>query len=183
MSVKSIKLESSGKRIGLLVVALFCLAGAIFFAKWSLTSTVAAQAIYKEIAELAIDLAPDDPQTHFALAVLNERSFLIDDLPKSLAEYEKAAALSPNEFRLWLAVGRARERVGDAPGAEKALRRALELAPNYAEVQWMLGNVILREGTTAKLLARSAKPPRASRNIPLRRFRSHGKFLKATSLK
>lgn len=157
MSVKLIKLESPGKRIGLLVAVLFCLAGAFFFAKWCLTNTIAASAIYKEIAELSIDLAPDDPQTHFALAVLNEKSFSIEDLPKSLAEFEKAAVLSPNNFRLWLAVGRARERVGDAAGAEKALRRALELAPNYAEVQWMLGNLLLREDKTDEAFAEIRK--------------------------
>jgi tetratricopeptide (TPR) repeat protein len=146
MSVKTIKLETPARRIILLVVLLFCLAGTFFVAKWCIANAIASQAIYKEVAELAIDWAPDDPQTHYSLAVLNEKTFLIDDLSRSLEEYEKAAALAPNDFRLWLAVGKAREHTGDAAGAEKALRKALELAPNYAEVRWIFGNILLREG-------------------------------------
>jgi tetratricopeptide (TPR) repeat protein len=147
---KSIKLDSSAKRIILLIVLLFSLACAFFLVKWCLANAIASQAIYKEVAELAIDWAPDDPQTHFSLGVLYEKSFLIEYLPQSLEEYEKAAALAPNDFRLWLVVGKARERVGDAAGAENALRRSLELAPNYSEVQWTLGNVLLREGKSSE---------------------------------
>lgn len=143
--IKSINLETPARRALLLVAALVCLAGVYFFAKWCLGSTIATQSLYREVTEFAINLAPSDPQTHFSLAVLNEKSFVMEDLPKSLAEYEKATALSPNDFRLWLALGKSRERSGDAEGAEKALRRALELAPNYSEVQWTLGNVLLRQ--------------------------------------
>lgn len=157
MPVKSIKLESAGKRVMLLAAALFLLGGTFFFAKWCFANTFAAQAIFFEVAEIAIDLAPDDPQPHYSLAVLKEKSFSTEDLPKSLEEYEKAAALSPNEFRLWLAVGKARARVGDGDGAEKALRRALELAPNYAEVQWTLGNNLIRQGKTDEAFAEIRK--------------------------
>jgi Tfp pilus assembly protein PilF len=148
MSVKSIKLESPARRAILLAVLLLCLVCAFFFVKWCLANAIASQVIYKEVADLAIDWAPDDPQAHYSLAVLYEKSFLAEYLPQSLEEYEKAAALAPNDFRLWLAVGKARERVGDSAGAENALRRALELAPNYTEVQWTLGNVLLRGGKT-----------------------------------
>jgi tetratricopeptide (TPR) repeat protein len=146
MSLKSIKIESPARRALLLVAALISLAGVFFFAKWCFGSTLAAQSIYREVTEFAISLSPSDPQTHFSLAVLNEKSFLIEDLPRAAAEYEKATALSPYDFRLWLALGKARERSGDADGAEKALRRALELAPNNSEVQWTYGNVLLRQG-------------------------------------
>jgi len=54
-------------------------------------------------------------------------------------------------------VGKARERVGDAAGAENALRKALELAPNYSEVQWTFGNVLLREGKTNEAFAEIRK--------------------------
>ena len=95
---------------------------------------------------MSVGLAPDDPQTHFSSAVLHEKSFLPEDLEKSLAEYEKAAALSPNDYLLWLALGKSRERNGDMAGAEKALRRAVELAPNYVDTHWTLGNNLLRQG-------------------------------------
>ncbi len=153
MTVKSIKLEAPAKQIILLVVFLLFLAGTFFVVKWCLANAIVSQAINKEVAELAVDWSPDDPQTHFSLAVLNEKTFLMDDVPKSLAEYETAAALAPNDFRLWLAVGKARERAGNPAGAENALRKALELAPNYSEVRWIFGNILLREGKTDEAFA------------------------------
>jgi len=144
--IKSIKLENAFNRTVLIIAGFLCLAAIVFFAKWCFANAIAAQAPFKEVAELSIDLAPNDPQTHYALAVLNDKTFLPEDLPKSLSGFEQAVALSPNDFRLWLAYGKARERSGDGEGAELALRKALEFAPNYAQVQWTLGNVLLRRG-------------------------------------
>jgi tetratricopeptide (TPR) repeat protein len=157
MSVKSIKLKSPVHRAALIAAALVCLTGAFFFAKWCFANTLTTQSSQKELTEFAAGVAPSDPQAHYALGVLYEKSFLAEDLPKSLAEFEKAAALSPNDFRLWLALGKARERVGDASGAENALRKALELAPNYSEIQWTLGNVLLRAGKTGEAFAEIRK--------------------------
>jgi tetratricopeptide (TPR) repeat protein len=148
MSIKSIPLNSLTRHIVLPLAALFCLLLVFFALKWYLANMVSARAEQKELAELAVDLAPNDPQSFYAQAVLLEKSFLPEDLPKSLAAFEKAAALSPNDYRLWFALGRARERGGDAEGAEMAMRKALALAPHYAQVQWTLGNVLLRRGKT-----------------------------------
>jgi len=144
--IKSIKLETALSRTVLVIAGFLCLVAIFFFAKWCYANAIAAKAAFIEVAELSVDLAPNDPQTHYALAVLNEKTFLSEDLPKSLREFEQAVALSPNDFRLWLAYGKARERSGDGAGAELALRRTLEFAPNYAQVQWTLGNVLLRRG-------------------------------------
>lgn len=145
---KSIKLETASYRAGLIVAIFICLITTAFFVKWCFANAIASRAPSTEVAELAISMAPNDPQTHYALGVLNEKSFLPEDLPKSLAEFEQSVALAPNDYRLWLAFGKARERNGDAAGAELALRKALALAPNYAQVQWTLGNVLLRRGKT-----------------------------------
>lgn len=153
MSAKSIKLDSTGARVIIPILAALCVLSAYFFAKWFFANTLASRSIYKEIAEFSVGLAPADPETHFASAVLHEKTFLPDDLPKSLAEYEQAAALSPYDYRLWLELGKARERAGDAEGAEKALRQALALAPNYSQVQWRLGNFLLRQGKEAEAFA------------------------------
>lgn len=162
--IKSLKLESSVKRVALLAVAVLCLTGAVFFAKWSFANTIAVQSAYnteraapKDLAELAVYLAPGDPQTHYALAVAGEKSFVMEDLLESVTEYETATALSPHDFRLWLALGKARERSGDGAGAEKTLRKALELAPNNAEAQWTFGNVLLRQGKTDEAFAEIRK--------------------------
>lgn len=157
MAVKFVKIETPLLRIALILAAIFCLASAYFFAKWGLANTASSRTDLKEIAEFAAELAPDDPQTHYASAVLLEKSFLPEDFTKSLAEYEKAAALAPYNYLLWLSLGKARERNGDAEGAEKALRKAAELAPNYAEVQWALGNTLLRRGKADEAFAEIRK--------------------------
>ena len=153
MAVKSIKLNVTALRVGVLVLALVSAGAAYVFAKWFFANTIAARAAHKDIAEFTIGLAPRDPQTHFASAVLHEKTFLPADLPKSLAEFEQAVALSPSDFRLWFDLGKARERGGDPEGAEKALRKALELAPNYSQVQWALGNFLLRQGNETESFA------------------------------
>lgn len=146
MPIKTVNIDSTAKRGMLILAAFICLISVFFTAKWCLGYTIATRVEYKEIADLTTSLAPSDPQTHYASAVLFEKTFLPDDLQKSLAEYEKAAGLAPWDFRLWLALGKARGTIGDPVGAEKALRRALELAPNYSEVHWTLGNNFLRQG-------------------------------------
>jgi len=151
--IKSIKLETALNRTILAAAGVFCFITALFFVKWCFANAIAARAPAKEVAEFSIALAPNDPQTHYALAVLNERTFLAKDLSESLAEFERATALAPHDFRLWLALAKARERNGDAAGAELAARRALALAPNYAQVQWMLGNILLRRGKIEEAFA------------------------------
>lgn len=148
MSVKTIELNSVVRHLLLPIAILFFLLLVFFALKWYLANTISARAEQKELAQIAVDWAPSDPQSHFAMAVLNEKSFLPDDLPKSLQEFERAAALSPSDYRLWFALGRARERSGEMEGAETALRKALELAPHYAQVQWAFGNLLLRRGKT-----------------------------------
>lgn len=129
----------AGGAVALIAVFLVC-------AKWSFANMAAQRAETAEIAALTARLAPEDPQTHYAAGVLLEKTFDPGDLEQAIIEYETAAALSPNNYLLWLALGRAREKVADSDGAEKAVRKALELAPNYAAVRWTLGNILLRKG-------------------------------------
>ena len=124
-----------------------------FVAKWGFAHTAAVRSDTVEVAELAAEMGPDDPQTHYALAVLLEKTFASADLEKAVNEFELATALSPNNYLLWLDLGRARERIGDPSGAEMALRKALELAPNYSRVRWALGNVLLRQGKNDEAFA------------------------------
>ncbi len=148
MAIKSIRTDSAIGKICILVFALLFTFAGLIGVKWLFGNSISSRVETKEVAQLAVALAPSDPQAHFALAVMLERSFLPDDLPKSFAEYEKAVLLSPNDYRLWLSLAQARERAGDSPGAVKALERTKELAPNYSQVQWAYGNVLLREGKT-----------------------------------
>ena len=153
MASKSIKIDTIAKRALLAAAALICLLGIVYFMRWCAGNSIALNTIFADAADTAVSLAPDDPQTHYTVAVLTERDFSDESVRKSLAEYERATALAPSDFRTWLALGRAREHGDDAAGAEKALRRALELAPNYSEVHWILGNVLLRQGKTDEAFA------------------------------
>lgn len=146
MALDVIRIEGGLAR-GLLTAGILASAVlTIFFAKWCFANAVSTRAAVKEMADLAEFLGPDDPQTHYAAAVLYEKTFSADDLEHSLEEYERAAALSPNNYLSWLALGKARGRNGDVEGAEKAFLRTQELAPNYSDVQWAYGNLLLRAG-------------------------------------
>ncbi|MDT5060865.1 MAG: hypothetical protein QOH63_1324 [Acidobacteriota bacterium] len=106
-----------------------------------------------DVALAALRLAPDDPWTHWVVAGLKKRTLLPGDLEDALHHYEEAVRLSPNDYRFWMDLGRTREDVGDGAGGEKALRRAVELAPSYAYPHWYLGNLLLRAGRSNEAFA------------------------------
>lgn len=153
MAIKSINVNNFAMRALLAAGAVVCLVGIVFILRWCAGNVISQNTFYLEVSDWALTLAPDDPQTHYTAAVLLEKTFQPDNLTKSLAEYERATALAPNDFRTWTALGVARERSGDADGGEKALRQALRLAPNYSEVKWILGNILLRGGKREEAFA------------------------------
>ncbi|MBC7910963.1 MAG: hypothetical protein H7Y30_10715 [Pyrinomonadaceae bacterium] len=144
--VKLIHVTTRRRRLLLLLPALLFIASAYFVTRWSLGNTLALHAPNRAAAQLAERLSPSDPQSHFTLAVLSEKSLTPEALVVAVREYERAASLSPHDFRLWQALGGARERAGDVNGGEQALRHAVELAPDYAHPRWLLGNLLLRKG-------------------------------------
>jgi tetratricopeptide (TPR) repeat protein len=141
-----------------------CLGSAWFFIKWNFANAVASRLDIERkesltVADWLTTLSPGDPQTHYAAAVLFDKTFNPADLARSVREYEMAAALSPNNYLTWLDVGKARNTSGDREGAEAAFRRALDLAPNYSAVQWAYGNFLVRQGRVDEgfsLIARAA---------------------------
>lgn len=157
MTVRSIKIDAVWKRGALFVAGAACAIGAWQSAGWGLANSAAYRAADAEVAQYLAEMAPSDPQTHYAAAVMLEKSFDPADIDRALRHLELAVALSPNNYLLWLDLGRARERSGDAEGAERALRRSLELAPNYSRVQWALGNALLRQGRTEEAFAEIRK--------------------------
>jgi len=99
-----------------------------------------------QLAEIARLLAPNDPLTNWRLGQVSQRQLPIDQSASALAEYEKAASLSPNDYRYWMSLGVAREQAGEVDGGEQALRQAIALAPSYSYPHWYLGNLLLRRG-------------------------------------
>lgn len=149
-------------RAPLLLLAAAALAASWYALRWGIGDTMAeyAPVSYQadptaafETAEAAARLAPEDPLAHLTLARLYRVSFDPEDLPRSLAEYDRAAELAPNDYLVWTEVGRARASFGDAEGGVAALRRAVALAPNYAEPRWHLGNALLRAGRADEAFA------------------------------
>jgi hypothetical protein len=157
--ITSIDFGPAWRRVLLVVPLAVVAVGVWYAARWCLGNELAVwvpevEGVSREsLAMEAARLAPDDPQTHFTLARLGDRSFLPEELPAAVARYERAAALSPNDYRLWVDLGRARSTAGDAEGAERALRRATELAPNYPGPRWHFGNFLLRQGRTEEAFA------------------------------
>lgn len=165
MSLKLVKLEPRLAKIFLVAIVLMSAVAAFFFIRWNFANAVASKIDLKRpesklVIDSLIALGPSDPQTHYAAAGIFEKTFEFGDIDRSIREYELAAAFSPNNYQMWINLGRARSLSGDSTGADVAFRRALELAPNYAAVQWAYGNFLIRQGNTDegfKLAAASAK--------------------------
>jgi tetratricopeptide (TPR) repeat protein len=126
------------------------LAGLWFAGSWYLGDTIAENLDPDnrglENARLAVNLAPGDPLAHWRLAELELKTLPPDQLTQAIAEYEQATRLAPNDYRYWLALGRALEQSGDAEKGAEAMRRAVDLAPAYSFPRWYLGNLLLRSG-------------------------------------
>lgn len=138
------------RRLVLLIPLALALTGVWFSARWYLGDTIAENLDPDnrslETARLAAGLAPRDPLPHWRMAEIMLRTLPPEQISQAIAEYELATILSPNDYRFWLSLGRALEQSGDAEKGERAMRRAVELAPAYAYPRWYLGNLLLRSG-------------------------------------
>ena len=137
-------------RIVLILLLIVAGAGSYFAVRWYLGNTLAeyfnpAQNNL-EVARMAVEMSPADPLTHWRIAQVTQRIMPLDQQAQTIAEFEKAVSLSPNDYRFWMSLGRAYEQSGDAAKAENALRRAVALAPSYSYPHWYLGNLLLRNG-------------------------------------
>jgi tetratricopeptide (TPR) repeat protein len=149
--LKFIEVQTPLTRALLLLPVLLALVCSWYALRWYVGNTIVEYAPSLdegalETARSGLGIAPDDPLAHWTVAGLERRSLDPELLPDVVRQYEEAVALSPHDYRLWMDLGVAREQSGDAAGGEKALRRAVELAPSYADPRWFLGNLLLRAG-------------------------------------
>jgi tetratricopeptide (TPR) repeat protein len=121
-----------------------------FVVRWYVGNTIAEYFVTDEnsieVAKRAESLAPRDPLTHWRLAGVLLKKLPPDQLTQVTSEYEEAVRLSPNDYRLWMALGLGLEQLGDTKRGEEALRQATVLAPSYVYPHWYLGNLLLRTG-------------------------------------
>src|SRR5215831_17743573 len=124
------------RRLPALLPMLLLLVGSWFAVRWCIGNTIAeymppdGQSV--EAARSAINLAPHDPLAHWRLADVEQSTLPPDKIGEAIQEYQRAVQLSPNDYRLWLPLGRALEQSGDVQAAEQAMRQAVKLAPAYA---------------------------------------------------
>ena len=150
----------------LVLPALLAVTGACFAVRWYVGNTVAEytstpDADGIEMARLATRWAPDSALAHWRLGSLQERNFSAANQAAAVEEYRLAVAAEPNDFRYWMELGRALEAAGDSENGEKALRRAVELAPSYSHPRWQYGNLLLREGRIDEAFAELARAAEA----------------------
>jgi TPR repeat len=132
------------------LMILFLIAAAVwcyFACRWYLGNTFAELGPGEQdlkVARLAVSFAPDDPLARWRLAVVSQSKLPLNQIGESIAEYERAVSLSPNDYRFWTALGVAYEQSGEPDKGEIALKRAVSLAPAYAQPHWYLGNLLLR---------------------------------------
>lgn len=93
----------------------------------------------KNMARSAVDFAPRDPLANWLAAATENNS------AASASSVETVVKLAPFDYRWWVEFGRTREQAGDAAAAERAFKRAVELAPRYTFPRWQLGNFYLRQ--------------------------------------
>ena len=147
----TIDLRAPVRRALVILPALLAILSAWFVVRWYVGDTVAEYApdnpaSATELARLATRWAPGDPFAHWTLGVLEEKEFSANNLADAVHEYKIAVTLSPNDYRYWMELGRGLEAAGDNAGGERALGRAVELAPAYSLPRWYFGNLLLREG-------------------------------------
>src|SRR5215813_5118800 len=101
-------------------------------------------------ADIALKYSPRDPLIRWRwggvyLKAANEK---MEESWREAAidEFRAATRMSPDDYRLWLALGRALDRGGDMAGARVAFDRAIKLAPNHFDPRWAFGNYLLRAG-------------------------------------
>lgn len=94
-------------------------------------------------AEEALRFSKQDPEAHYAHALVLAET---EKAGEAVEEFESAARLRPDDYFLWLELGRARDQIDDDEGALSAFKKSVALAPFYAQPHWELGNLLLRMG-------------------------------------
>lgn len=111
----------------------------------------------REIAELSAALAPGDPLPRWLVATKEKENFSEENIENALRMFEDVVRLSPYDYRWWIELGRAFEQAEKPDQAEKAFKRAVDLAPAYTFPHWQFGNFYLRQNRIDEAFAELTK--------------------------
>jgi tetratricopeptide (TPR) repeat protein len=161
-SVLTVSSKSIGVRVFLAVTVIAILLFGWFAVRWQLGFMLAdltspTEPNAKNIAEIAVDLSSGDPLANWLLASANNNNVTNEKVEESDSSFEKVVRLTPYNFSMWIELGRAYDQANQPEKAEKALLRAVELAPNYTYPHWQLGNFYLRQGNDVKAFSELQK--------------------------
>lgn len=109
------------------------------------------------VGNLAAGLSPNDPLPRWLIAAKQKQLFSPESTESSIINFGETVRLAPHDFRWWIELGRAFEQAERPVDAEKALTRAVELAPSYTFPRWQLGNFYLRQNRTEEAFAELKK--------------------------
>lgn len=164
MSRRFFTLETRETRTKIILAAamLAALVFGWFSVRWQLGNMLAAltppgQPGADEIVKLARNLAPGDPLPMWLMATREKENFSPESLENSVGMFRDLVRLSPNDFRWWIELGRAYEQAEDPDSAERAFKRAVELAPAYTFPHWQFGNFYLRQNRSEEAFAELRK--------------------------
>jgi hypothetical protein len=111
----------------------------------------------RQIADTAVGFAPRDPLVRWLAASVDKDALPAEKMEGAVKLSEDVVRLSPYDFRWWVELGRTYEQAEKYEQAENALRRAVELAPNYVFPRWQLGNFYLRRNRSDEAFAELKK--------------------------
>ncbi|MGE0131697.1 MAG: FG-GAP-like repeat-containing protein [Blastocatellales bacterium] len=100
-----------------------------------------------EEARVAVKLAPDSPQAHYALAAALRNEKLYDE---SLAEFNKVLSIDPRDSATNIQIGQLHSQKQQYPQAIAAFQRAIESEPYNATAVYSLAQALIRSGQTAE---------------------------------
>jgi len=96
-----------------------------------------------QAADQSLSFSPQNAESHLVRGQILKGS---GDVGDSIVEFQRAVALRPRDYYVWLELGLACDENEDASGALVAFGEAVRLAPHYAEPHWQRGNFLLRVG-------------------------------------
>ena len=138
--ITTLSLKAAPAAIALVSISLAWISIPNLFGNLLVETTSVLSPNAKEVAQLSMALAADDPQVRNMFALTR------DDQTEVVATMEDTVEQAPSDPKWRVSLGRAYEQIDQIDKAEIQFKKAVDLAPNHANPRWHLGNFYLRQG-------------------------------------